>query len=44
MKKVLVYKIELHVQPENANVAAILDALTKFGTPTIIGSSMRKVE
>lgn len=44
MKKQLVYKVSISVDPTKADVAAILEALEPFGDVEIIGSSMRKVE
>ena len=42
--KVLVYRIEVAVDPISASVTDMLAALKPFGKATIIGSSMRKVE
>jgi hypothetical protein len=44
MKKLLIYKIEIAVEPETASPALILTALEKFGKAKIVGSSMRKQE
>lgn len=42
MKKVLVYKIELTVDPAKADTASVLAALAAFGKAEIVASSMRK--
>lgn len=45
MKKVLVYKLEVAMEPEQANPAALLDALRKLPgveAAGIVSSQMRK--